>query len=70
MKKKEKEREEMDDGLPKNAFMLLSFINTRLRNDCVGLDDLCRMLDVPRETIEERLRLGGFTYNEEQNRFW
>ena len=49
--------------------MLLSFINTKLRDEYSTLDELCEDLELSREEIEERLFGLGYAYNEEQNRF-
>ncbi|MDE7158420.1 MAG: DUF4250 domain-containing protein [Clostridiales bacterium] len=49
--------------------MLLSYINTKLRDEYATLDELCEDLELSREEIEERLGTIGYTYNEEQNRF-
>ena len=55
--------------LPKDPMVLLSYINTRLRDDCATLDALCEDLDISREELEEKLQAVGFAYDERQNRF-
>ncbi len=57
------------DQLPENPMMLLSVINTKLRDFYPGLDQLCEDLDISREEITEKLKTVGFEYNEELNRF-
>ena len=49
--------------------MLFSFINTKLRDEYVSLDDLCEDLDFSREEVERRLGVLGYQYDEKQNRF-
>ncbi len=55
--------------LPKDPMILLSYINTKLRDDYDSLDTLCEDLDVDRTALEETLASAGFAYREEQNRF-
>lgn len=56
--------------LPNDTAMLLSFINTKLRDCYGGLDALCDDLQVNRRELEEKLGQAGFEYNEQQKRFW
>ena len=53
--------------LPKNPVMLLSFVNTRLRDEYDSLEELCAALDVSRSELEERLASIGYQYNEQTN---
>lgn len=55
--------------LPKDPMILLSYVNTRLRDDYPTLDALCEDLDVSREALERQLNAVGFVYDEGQNRF-
>lgn len=55
--------------LPQDPFMLLSFINTKLRDDYTGLEDLCASLDIDRKELESRLDKVGFVYMPEINQF-
>jgi len=55
--------------IPSDPIILLSFINTRLRDQYSSLDDLCDDLDIDRTEIEDKLRLAGFEYNPDQNQF-
>ena len=55
--------------LPKDPMILLSYVNTHLRDDYPTLDALCEDLDVSREALETQLEAVGFSYDEEQNRF-
>ena len=55
--------------LPKDPMILLSYLNTRLRDGGMDLDALCAALSVPREELEQKLAAVGFTYDPEQNRF-
>jgi len=56
-------------ALPKDAIMLLSVINMKLR-DCYGsLDALCDDLNESRQEIEKTLSSAGYTYDESVNQF-
>lgn len=55
--------------LPKDPMILLSVINTHLRDDSPSLDALCEELDIEREELEAKLKAVGFAYDAEQNRF-
>ncbi|MCQ2528391.1 MAG: DUF4250 domain-containing protein [Saccharofermentans sp.] len=55
--------------LPKDPAMLLSVINTQLRDNYSSLDDLCDSCDVSKEDIESALSGIGYEYNPEQNQF-
>lgn len=61
----------MNDDLPKDPFMLVSYLNTLLRDRYPGgLDQLTDDLGLDRKDIEQRLAQAGFTYSAENNRFW
>ena len=55
--------------LPKDPYILLSFVNTKLRDDYPSLDEFCEALDHEKETLCEQLAQIGFQYDEKQNRF-
>ena len=54
--------------LPKDPMILLSYLNTHLRDDYPTLDALCEDLDVSRTDLEDKLKAVGFVYDERQNR--
>lgn len=56
--------------LPEDPFMLLSFINMKLRDCYDSLDQLCEDLNIDRHTLEEKLKSAGFEYDIKQNKFW
>lgn len=56
-------------ALPSDPFMLLSVVNTKLRDDFTSLDELCVSLDVNREELESRLHDAGFDYMLSINQF-
>ena len=55
--------------LPKDPMILLSYVNTKLRDDYDSLDALCDDLDLDRAALEGTLSAVGFVYCEERKRF-
>lgn len=55
--------------LPQDPIILLSYINTKLRDEYSSLDALCDDLDADREELVRRLEAVGYTYDEDKNRF-
>lgn len=56
-------------NIPNDPVILLSYINTKLRDEFPNLDELCRSLCISREELERKLSLIGYVYNEETNSF-
>ena len=57
------------ENMPKDPMMLLSFVNTSLRDKGIDLEELCKSFGVDRREIEEKLDKLGYSYNNELNRF-
>lgn len=55
--------------MPNDPAILLSLINTKLRDFYPSLDALCEDLELSREDIEKKLSLIGYIYKEERNQF-
>ena len=55
--------------LPKDPVMLLSLINTKLRDYNSSLDDFCKENDLNENEIKEKLEMIDYHYNEERNQF-
>ena len=55
--------------IPKDPVMLLSFMNMRLRDYGMNLDELCDDLDVERREIEATLAKIDYHYDEQQKQF-
>ena len=55
--------------LPKDPMILLSVVNTRLRDEYDSLDALCADLGEDRAALEERLAAAGFRYDAARNQF-
>ncbi|MCR4611851.1 MAG: DUF4250 domain-containing protein [Lachnospiraceae bacterium] len=59
----------MRDTLPKDPIILLSVINTALRDEYSSLDNLCKDKDFDKNEIIEALSKVNYTYDESQNQF-
>ena len=55
--------------LPNNPMILLSVVNTQLRDEFSTLDELCIFFQQDRDELEEKLGAIGFEYNPKLNRF-
>ena len=55
--------------IPNDPMILLSYINTKLRDDYPTLDALCDDLQADRTEIEAKLKAIDYTYNAELNSF-
>lgn len=58
------------DNLPKDPAMLMSYVNTKLRDDYPSLDALCEDLHIDRGELEAVLAAAGFEYSAANNKFW
>lgn len=59
----------MEKKIPKDPIMCMSFVNTKLRDSYLGLDEFCRDYETDREELERKLEAAGYIYDKEQNRF-
>lgn len=55
--------------MPEDNFILLSFINTKLRDEYDSLDELCASMQANKDEILERLQGIGYRYSEDDNQF-
>ena len=56
-------------SMPKDPVMLLSFVNTQLRDNYASLDELAAAYMVDASEIKEKLAAINYVYKEEQNKF-
>jgi len=56
-------------SLPKEPMMLLSFVNTKLRDNYSSLDLLCEDLNVDQSRIINALAAIDYSYDKKLNRF-
>ncbi len=59
----------MTEKLPQDAFMLLSVINTKLRDRYHDLNELCDDLGTDKDEIIQVLSSIGYVYDSKLNRF-
>ena len=55
--------------IPTDPAILLSYINTQLRDNYPSLEDLAKSLSVDEEEIKTKLSTIGYEYNSELNKF-
>lgn len=53
-------------SLPKDPMVLLSFINTKLRDDYPSFDELCSSLCVDADDIKKKLATIDYSYDEKR----
>ena len=56
-------------SLPNDPIILLSYINTQLRDNYEDLDELCASLNVKKDELCEKLALVNYEYDSALNRF-
>ena len=56
-------------SLPKDPMILLSFVNTKLRDEFTDLEEFCKEENISIESLKEQLESIGFQYNETINQF-
>lgn len=55
--------------LPQDPYILLSYVNTKLRDEYSSLDALCDGLDAAPAELLERLAGAGYAYDPAANQF-
>lgn len=66
---KYKKCEEKDMSLPKDPVMLLSVVNTKLRDYYNNLEELAKAENITAEEIVNKLETINYTYDENRNQF-
>lgn len=56
-------------NLPNDKMMLLSVVNTKLRDEYKNLDELCEDMNEDKNEIINKLKEIDYEYNEKLNRF-
>lgn len=56
-------------NLPNDPAILVSVLNTKLRDFYSSLDELCDDLEADKTTLEEKCKLIGYEYNSDRNQF-
>lgn len=52
-----------------DSFILLSWVNTKLRDEFHSIDSFCEYYELDKRDIIEKLEAIGYSYNEEVNQF-
>lgn len=55
--------------LPSDPMILLSYVNTKLRDEYDSLDDFCDREDIEKAQLVEKLGSIQYKYNKELNKF-
>lgn len=56
-------------NLPNDPIMLMSVINTKLRDEYSSLEEMCKSLGIDKTELTEKLLKAGFKYKPEGNQF-
>ena len=59
----------MANGLPRDPMLLLSVVNTKLRDYYHSLDTLCDDMNVDKEEIISALKLIDYAYDSDRQQF-
>ncbi|MBQ1190341.1 MAG: DUF4250 domain-containing protein [Lachnospiraceae bacterium] len=54
---------------PKDPAMLLSYVNTQLRDFYPSMEELCKAMDVDKCEIDEKLAMIDYEYDPVSNRY-
>ena len=57
------------DNIPSDPFLLLSFLNMKLRDFYPSLTDLCDDLALDKQEILDQMQKIGYSYDEKGNKF-
>lgn len=55
--------------IPKDPVMLLSYINTQLRDHFEDLEDLCKSLSIDEQLLTSKLKSIDYEYDYKNNQF-
>lgn len=56
-------------NMPKDPVMLMSFLNTQLRDNYSSLDELCKAFMADKEEIIKKMAMINYEYDSEKNKF-
>ena len=56
-------------NIPQDPVMLLSYVNTKLRDGYASLDVFCERENAQKENIVQALNALGYAYDEQKNQF-
>lgn len=53
----------------RDYYLLLSLLNTSLRDECSSLEDLCKTYNLDEKVIKDKMAQIEYTYNSKTNQF-
>lgn len=56
-------------SIPNDPFILLSYINTQLRDNYPSFEELCKSFSVDADEIKAKLESIDYKYDEQNNKF-
>jgi hypothetical protein len=56
-------------NLPNDPAILLSYVNTKLRDEYPDVEELYKSLQISKEDTERKLSSIGYTYSKETNQY-
>lgn len=56
-------------ALPNDPIILMSYLNTQLRDNYPSLEELCKSMDVDMDEILAKLKTIRYSYHVDQNQF-
>ena len=56
-------------SLPQDPFILLSYLNTQLRDHYPSLEELCAAEGIEEQVLDQKMEAIGYRYDRAQNRF-
>lgn len=56
-------------NIPNDPMMLVSYLNTQLRDFYPSLEELCKSLDLDQQQICDKLKTVDYSYDAASNRF-
>jgi len=55
--------------IPKDPMMLLSYLNTQLRDHHDSLDELCASMNLDKRSVVKKMQMIDYRYSGELNKF-
>ncbi|MBO5610111.1 MAG: DUF4250 domain-containing protein [Eubacterium sp.] len=56
-------------AIPNDPIMLMSYLNTQLRDNYSSLEEFCKESGADEKEIKDKLEKAGYRYEPDQNRF-
>ncbi len=56
-------------SIPKDPIILLSYVNTQLRDNYSSLDEMCKVFSINKDELCEKLASINYEYDKDLNKF-